>query len=171
MHPTAEANEYHPVTQPAFTLLYDHECPFCRLEVEWLLRRDRQQRLRAIDISAPDFRAADYGLGQEEVHARLHGVTGDGVVVEGMAAIRGAWSAVGLGWVMAPTAWPVLRWFADLGYRWFAKNRVRLGRLFGRRCDTGSCDTGSCALPSGGTATAQSRGKAVASRSSSPSSA
>lgn len=146
MHPAALADESLPVTQPAFTLLYDRECPFCRLEVEWLLRRDRHQQLRTVDISAPDFRAADYGLGAEAVHARLHGVTGDGVVVEGMAAIRGAWSAVGLGWVMAPTAWPVLRWFADLGYLLFARYRVRLGRLFGRRCETGRCESGRCEL-------------------------
>jgi predicted DCC family thiol-disulfide oxidoreductase YuxK len=25
-----------------FTLLYDGDCPFCRREVEWLRRRDRE---------------------------------------------------------------------------------------------------------------------------------
>jgi len=140
MHPQPFPSESLEVTQAAFTLLYDRECPFCRLEVEWLLRRDRHQRLRAIDISAPDFRATDHGLGNADVHGRLHGITQDGAVVEGMAAIRGAWSAVGLGWVMAPTAWPVLRWFADLGYLLFARYRVRLGRLFGRRCDSNRCE-------------------------------
>lgn len=40
---------------------------------------------------------------------------------------------------MAPTGWPVLRWFADLGYVVFARYRVPLGRLFGRRCDAGAC--------------------------------
>jgi len=28
---------------------------------------------------------------------------------------------------------------ADLAYRWFARNRVALGRLFGRACPDGSC--------------------------------
>jgi predicted DCC family thiol-disulfide oxidoreductase YuxK len=127
------------VMQPEFTLLYDSECPFCKLEVDWLRRRDRHGRLGAIDIAADGFDAAQFGLGIDDVHARLHGVRADGTVVEGMAAIRAAWSAAGLGWVMAPTGWPVLRWFADLGYLLFARYRVPLGRLFGRRCDAGNC--------------------------------
>ncbi|MFM1872633.1 MAG: hypothetical protein RL398_2055 [Planctomycetota bacterium] len=126
-----------------FTLLYDSECPFCRLEVEWLLRRDRHGRLGACDIAAPDFDPAVYGLSRERVHARLHGVDAEGRVVEGMAAIRAAWRAAGLGWVMAPTGWPVLRWFADLGYLVFARYRVPLGRVFGRR----ACEGDRCAVP------------------------
>jgi len=123
-----------------FTLLYDSECPFCRLEVDWLRRRDRRGRLGAIDIAADGFDAERFGLTQQQVVARLHGVCADGTVLEGMAAIRAAWRAAGLGWVMAPTGWPVLRWFADLGYRLFARYRVPLGRIFGRRCDSARCD-------------------------------
>jgi len=125
--------------EPNFTLLYDSECPFCKLEVEWLQRRARGGRLGAVDIAAPGFDASRFGLGAGDVHARLHGVRADGTVVEGMTAIREAWSAVGLGWVMAPTGWPLLRWFADLGYVVFAKYRVPLGRLFGRRCEGAAC--------------------------------
>jgi len=125
--------------QPEFTLLYDSECPFCKLEVEWLQRRDRRGGLGAIDIAADGFDPRQFGLCVADVHARLHGVRADGTVVEGMAAIREAWAAAGVGWVMAPTGWPVVRWVADLGYRVFARYRVPLGRLFGRRCDTGRC--------------------------------
>ena len=124
---------------PVFTLLYDSECPFCKLEVDWLRRRAQGDRLGAIDIAAEGFDAAQFGLSEADVHARLHGVRADGTVVEGMVAIREAWSAAGLGWVMAPTGWPVLRWLADFGYVVFAKYRVPLGRLFGRRCDDDKC--------------------------------
>lgn len=127
---------------PEFTLLYDRQCPFCRLEVEWLQRRDRRGRLGAEDITAPGFDPARYGLTVDAVHRRLHGVLPDGTVLEGLPAIRAAWRAVGLGWVMAPTGWPVLRWFADLGYVVFARYRVPLGRLFGRR----KCATDRCAV-------------------------
>lgn len=122
-----------------FTLLYDRECPFCRLEVDWLRRRDRHGLLRAEDIADPAFDPARYGLTRERVHARLHGVTADGTVVEGMPAIRAAWRAAGLGWAMAPTGWPVLRWGFDLLYLVFARYRVSLGRLFGRRCAGDRC--------------------------------
>lgn len=138
VHPSAKPGEYD-LMPPEFTLLYDSECPFCKLEVDWLRRRAQGHRLGAIDIAADGFEAAQFGLSERDVHARLHGVRPDGTVVEGMTAIRAAWSAVGLGWVMAPTGWPVLRWFADLGYVVFAKYRVPLGRLFGRRCADGKC--------------------------------
>lgn len=128
----------------SFTLLYDRECPFCRLEVEWLLRRNRQGLLRVVDIAAPDFDPAPYGLSRDRVHARLHGVTASGSVVEGMAAVRAAWRAVGLGHWMAPSGWPVLRHVFDLGYLLFARYRVPLGRLFGRSAQA-SCRDGRCA--------------------------
>lgn len=124
---------------PSFTLLFDSECPFCKREVDWLKRRDRRQQLATVDIAAPGFDPARYGLTAERVHARLHGVAADGTVVEGMAAVRASWSAVGLGWVMAPTGWPILRFAFDLGYRVFARYRVPLGRWFGRRCDADRC--------------------------------
>ena len=141
--PSAAANPAI-VSGAAFTLLFDSACPFCRREVEWLQRRDRRAQLAVVDINAPDFDPAPLGLTRDRVHARLHGIDRDGVVVEGMAAIRGAWRAAGLGWVMAPTGWPVLRWFADLGYLLFARYRVPLGRLFGRRLGGPDCAADRC---------------------------
>ncbi len=129
-----------------YTLLYDHECPFCRLEVEWLLRR-RGDRLEAVDISAPDFDPAAYGLTRHDVEAQLHGVRGDGTLTVGMESVRASYAAAGVGWMMAWTAWPGLRWLADLGYRIFARHRVTLGRLFGRSCD--ACETGACEVRPG----------------------
>jgi predicted DCC family thiol-disulfide oxidoreductase YuxK len=127
-----------------FTLLFDSDCPFCRREVEWLRRRDPAGRLRTVDIAAPDFDAADFGLTRAEVVAELCGQLPDGRLTRGMESMRRAWAAVGLGWVLAPTGWPVLRRFADLGYRVFARYRVPLGRLFGRRCAGGdACGLGS----------------------------
>jgi len=130
-----------------YTLLYDHECPFCRLEVEWLLRR-RGDRLRAVDISAPDFDASAWGLTQEDVEAQLHGVRADGTFTVGMESVRASYEAAGVGWLMTWTRWPGLRWLADLGYRIFARHRVALGRLLGRSCD--ACEAGACDVRAGG---------------------
>lgn len=139
VHPPRGLGERPRMPAPTFTLLHDGACPFCRLEVQWLQRRDRRGLLRAEDICRPGFDPARYGLTRERVHARLHGVMADGTVVEGMPAMRAAWRAAGLGWVMAWTGWPVLRWLCDLGYVVFARYRVPLGRLFGRRCAGDRC--------------------------------
>ena len=116
-------------------LLYDGECPFCRREVEWLQRRDQHGRLVVEDISDPDFHSENYGLSQKEVMGVLHVISPDGRIVRRVEAIREAYRVVGLGWLVAPLSWPVVGWLADRAYGVFARNRVVLGRLFGRdRC-------------------------------------
>ena len=37
---------------------------------------------------------------------------------------RRAYGAVGWGWLVAPTTWPLLRGIADAAYRVFARNRL-----------------------------------------------
>ena len=128
------------MNEKPFKLLYDGECPFCRREVEWLKRRDRRGWLVAEDISSPNFQADAYGLTQPEVMGVMHGIMPDGRVVRRVEAIREAYRAVGLGWMVAPLSWPILNWFADRAYGVFARNRVALGRFFGRVCK-GSCKT------------------------------
>ncbi len=111
-----------------------------RLPVTRLLKSlDRRGRLAFVDIANPDFDPARYGLDADETMRFIHGVLPDGTIVRGHEVFRRAYSAVGLGWLLAPTAWPVLRPVADTAYRLFARHRVRLGRLFGRSCAGGSC--------------------------------
>jgi len=102
-------------------------------------RRDRRGALAAIDIAAPDFDASRYGLDHERLMARMHGLLPDGTVVEGMEVFRRAYTAVGLGWMLAPSRWPVLGRAFDAAYAWFARHRLRLtGR--GSECD-GACES------------------------------
>ncbi len=126
------------MSDPSLTLLFDGQCPFCRREVAWLKKLDRKARLAAEDIADPTFRAEKYGLTQEEVMGVLHGIMPDGRIVCRAAAIREAYKAVGLGWIVAPLSWPLIGWLADLAYGVFARNRVAIGRLFGRDCG-GTC--------------------------------
>jgi predicted DCC family thiol-disulfide oxidoreductase YuxK len=120
-------------------LLYDGDCPFCSREVAWLKRRDRHDRLALENIAAIGFDPTPYGLTREEVMASLHVVLPDGRVVQGVEAVRQAGKAVGLGWMVAPTRLPIVRGILDRTYGLFARNRVRLGGLFGRGCNSGTC--------------------------------
>lgn len=116
-------------------VLIDGECPLCRREAEFWRRLDRGRgRVNLVDIGSPDFDPRPYGLTQEQVMARIHAVLPSGDVVSGVEVFRRTYAALGWGWLLAPTGWPVLRWFFDLGYRWFARRRQRItGLLFG--CD------------------------------------
>jgi predicted DCC family thiol-disulfide oxidoreductase YuxK len=110
------------------TLFYDRRCGVCRLEMDELNVRDRQARLRFVDISAPDFDAQRWGASLTSMNAELHAMDATGRSWRALPAIRLAYAAVGLGWVMSPTAWPGARTVFDALYRWFADNRYGISR-------------------------------------------
>jgi len=118
-------------------LLYDGACPICVFEMRRLKGLDRARRLAYRDIAAPEFDAARYGTSRDAMMGRMHAVAPDGRVLVGMDAIRAAYTAVGLGWVLAPTRLPWVRAVADRAYLWFAANRYAISRWLGMRCESG----------------------------------
>ncbi len=81
----------------------------------------------------------DYDLIKvEELMAKMHGRLPDGTWIEGVEVFRRLYSAVGLGPLVALSRIPGISHLADLGYRVFAKNRLRL---------TGRCQDGACEIP------------------------
>jgi predicted DCC family thiol-disulfide oxidoreductase YuxK/ubiquinone/menaquinone biosynthesis C-methylase UbiE len=101
----------------------------CATEVEGLRRRDAGGKLRLVDISAPAFDASPYGRTLDELMARMHAIDAEGRTLVGMDAVRAAYGAVGLGWLVAPTRWPGVRPLFDRLYDWIARNRYRLDVL------------------------------------------
>jgi predicted DCC family thiol-disulfide oxidoreductase YuxK len=137
-------------------VLYDGDCPLCTREIDFLSRRDRGAGLIQFeDIATATFDPAKYGLDHQVVMARIHGVLPDGAVVEGIEVFRRAYDAVGLGWLWAPTRWPLLRPLAERAYQIFARNRLRwTGR-------SEPCESGQCRLPE---STSKPAGEPVPSR-------
>lgn len=131
------------IPPPQFTLFYDGLCPICQAEVAWLRRCNRQGRLILQDINAPDFQAEAYGKTYADMLAEIHGLQADGTLLIGMPVFRAAYQAVGLGWLLAPTGWPLLSPAFALLYRLFARYRLGIGsRLGGGRCTDGQCGIG-----------------------------
>jgi predicted DCC family thiol-disulfide oxidoreductase YuxK len=125
----------HAVHEAELVLLYDGGCPVCALEMHKLRERDKQKQLAFVDITALDFNPARYGATLSDMMVRMHAVRSDGALLTGMEAIRATYAAIGLGWLLAPTRWPLIRPLADWGYAQFARNRMRLSRWMGLRCD------------------------------------
>lgn len=111
------------------TVFYDGACPVCAFEIEALRRRDACGRLQVVDISAPGFDATGHGFRQSALEASIHVVASDGEVIRGATALRRIYRAVGLGWLVAPTAWPGVQALSDRAYRVFAKRRHRISRM------------------------------------------
>ena len=120
-------------------VLYDGSCPICASEMRSLDRLDHKGRLVFEDITASEFDPARYGKTEEQLMSAVHGVLPDGSIVTGLEVFRRAYAAAGLGWLLAPTGWPVLRPLSDSFYRLFSRNRKRIGSMIGRGCPEGRC--------------------------------
>lgn len=116
------------------TILYDGGCPLCLREVRFLERRDRARhpqspRLAFVDIDAVDDDPARHGgISYREAMERIHALEPDGTVLRDVAVFRRAYSLIGLGWLYAPTAWPLLGPLVNALYRLWAAWRLRLTR-------------------------------------------
>ncbi len=120
-------------------VLYDGECPLCRREIRFLRARDHGGRIAFEDIAAPGFDPAPYGVDHAMLMARIHGVLPDGRLIEGVEVFRRLYQQVGLGWLVAPTRWPLLRPIFDAAYRTFARNRLRLTGRSDAACSHETC--------------------------------
>lgn len=120
-------------------VLYDGECPLCTREIRFLRARDRAGRIAFEDIAAPAFDPTPYGLDHATLMARIHGVLPDGRLIEGVEVFRRLYQQVGLGWLVAPTRWPLLRPLFDAAYRAFARNRLRLTGRSHDACTHATC--------------------------------
>ncbi|MCE9660090.1 MAG: DUF393 domain-containing protein [Burkholderiales bacterium] len=112
-------------------VFYDASCPVCALEMDQLGARDTAGRLVLVDMSAPGFDAACHGFSHAELDAAIHAVRPDGSVVRGMAVLRLAYAAAGLGWLLRPSAMGPLRPAFDAAYRVFARHRKSISRVLG----------------------------------------
>jgi len=109
-------------------LLYDGACPLCLREVRALRAMDGDRcGITFVDIDSPDYDpAAHEGISYREAMGRMHAITGDGRVIKDVAAFREAYRLVGMGWLYAPTTWPIVAPLVDSIYRLWAHWRLRL---------------------------------------------
>ncbi|MGX5913789.1 thiol-disulfide oxidoreductase DCC family protein [Aliidiomarina sp. Khilg15.8] len=128
--------EYVP-KKAALTIFYDGGCPLCRNEMRHLEARDEQNQIAFVDIHQPGFSAQHPEVDKEQANRILQGRSADGTMLYGLDVTHRAWSLAGKGWLTAPLRWPLIRWFADKVYLFFARNRNGISRLLTgqSRCD------------------------------------
>lgn len=117
-------------------VFHDGDCPLCRKEIAMIRRMDKHEKIRFTDIAEDGFEPAAYGKSMEELMEEIHGRDADGAWLIGVEVFRRLYGAVGFGPLVSVTRWPGIRHGLDLGYRFFAKQRLRLTG----RCSSGACD-------------------------------
>lgn len=109
------------------TLLYDGGCPLCLREVNFLRKRDQHSRIAFVDINASDYSPEQHqGISYRQAMGRIHAIQGNGTVLKDVAVFREAYRLIGLGWLYAPTAWPIIGPLADWVYGLWAQWRLAL---------------------------------------------
>ena len=129
--------------QPEFPIriFYDGACVVCATEIEHYLRRDRDGRLVAMDISSPDFDPDEYHIPLADFMYELHVIDRNGTIYRGVEAFRAIWQAFPAstvyGLMGAIVTAPVLNPIARLLYQGFARIRPYLPKR--HDCTSSTC--------------------------------
>lgn len=121
------------------TLFYDSYCPLCATEMKMLEELDVNKSLILEDIHSEGFEMRFPSIDPEAADRILHGQLEDGSLIYGLDVTHQAWRAVGKKPWLAILRWPLIRWFADIGYLIFAKNRYSISWLLTGKKRCGPC--------------------------------
>lgn len=128
---------------PRFPLkvFYDGSCVVCATEIEHYLRKDRADKLLAIDISRPDFDPAPYEMSLADFMFQLHAIDQDGLVFKGVDSFWAIWQAFPTCTVYGIMGHiiqlPVVNRLSRIGYWLFARVRPYLPKR--HQCESGTC--------------------------------
>ena len=111
------------------TIFYDSFCPLCSAEINQLKAYDRDNQLSFEDIHAVDFVQRYPYVDKLKANKLLHGQLNNGGMIYGLDVTCMAWKTVGKHRWLSILRWPVIRWFADLAYLFFARHRNRISSL------------------------------------------
>ena len=117
-------------THPSWkiNLLYDGDCPLCLREVNFLQKKDAGRGLvKFTDITDIHYRPEENGgVDFETAMGRIHAVRADGTVVKNVAVFREVYNALGIGWMYAPTKWPIIGPLVNKIYDLWADKRLAM---------------------------------------------
>lgn len=107
-------------------IFYDSHCPLCAAEMRTLQSLDTNKRLQLEDIHANDFSERYPHIDTVEADRLLHGQLANGKIIQGLDVTCLAWKLVGKHKWMQALRWPVIRVFADISYKVFARYRHQI---------------------------------------------
>lgn len=127
------------------TIFYDSYCPLCSTEINQLKAYDYDKKLIFEDINAVDFIQRYPYIDIIKANKLLHGQLHNGAMIYGLDVTCLAWKTVGKHRWLAILRWPVIRWFADISYAFFARYRNTISTLLMGRNSSADCQR--CKLP------------------------
>ena len=111
------------------TIYYDSQCPLCQMEMKQLKLHDHNNQLTLIDLHTENFEIQYPNVDKQKAMNILHGELETGQLIFGLDVTHIAWKTVGKHKWIGLLRLPVIRTFADIAYRFFAKHRNRISTL------------------------------------------
>tara|TARA_B100000579_G_C22701778_1_gene790128 strand:- start:232 stop:633 length:402 start_codon:yes stop_codon:yes gene_type:complete len=108
-------------------IFFDGGCPLCQREIDFLQSRNKEEKLKFIDINSSDLSfETEFGITYKEAMERIHALKSDGSIIKDIKVFQEAYNLVGLGWVYAPTKLPIIDKLIEKIYRVWAKYRLKI---------------------------------------------
>lgn len=109
-------------------LLYDGDCPLCLREVNFLQKQDAGRGLVVfVNIADDSYTPAEHGgVDFETAMGRIHAVLPNGTTIKNVEVFRQVYDILGIGWIYAPTQWPIIGPLIDKLYELWADWRLKL---------------------------------------------
>ena len=109
-------------------LLYDGGCPLCLREVNFLQKKDAGRGLVGfVDIADDAYNPAENGgVDFATAMGRIHAVLPDDTVIKNVEVFRRIYGILGIGWLYAPTRWPLIGPLVDKLYDVWADWRLQV---------------------------------------------
>ena len=127
-------------------IFFDGSCTVCAAEMAVYQRKEHGGRLQFVDISAPEFNPAPYGITLQAFMYEMHAIDRDNHLYRGVDAFRAIWQAFGAstryGLLGVLVALPGVHLLARLAYWSFARSRKFLPKS-NPGCRDGTCGLGS----------------------------
>ncbi|MBU3608574.1 thiol-disulfide oxidoreductase DCC family protein [Polynucleobacter nymphae] len=118
-------------TLEKLTLFYDGACPLCQAEILFLSRRNQAGLLDFVDINSEYFDSAKIGISCDEALVAMYGQYDNGVLIQGVTVFSEAYRRANLPFLTWIFSRESLQATLQVAYRFFAKNRHAISRLFG----------------------------------------
>ncbi|MEJ2911556.1 thiol-disulfide oxidoreductase DCC family protein [Pseudoalteromonas sp. C12FD-1] len=124
-------------------IFYDANCPLRNTEMQHLKDADTKHKIVLEDLNSCDFSARYPSVNKNKAMAILHAQLPSGEMIYGLDVTYQAWKTVGKYRWLKIFRLPIIRYFADVAYLFFAKHRQKISQLL---MPSAQCSSGQCTL-------------------------
>ena len=112
-------------------MFYDGLCPLCQAEILFLSSRNQANLLSFVDVNSVQYRPDDTGVSCQAALDSMYAQYEDGELINGVDVFSAAYERANLSTLAWIFSRPSLRPLLMAAYRFFAKNRHMISRMFG----------------------------------------